>query len=96
MTIPTSKEATIEAAAITQSEVMVFSKRLGQDRQIGAAAVLYRGRVEKKTLRKHMGSEENHTVFEAELISISLATELIKYERHEQMATIRADSQVAK
>jgi len=75
---------------------LVFSDGSGHNGQIGATAVLYRGRVEKKTLRKHMGSEENHTVFEAELISISLATELIKYERHEQMATIRADSQVAK
>ena len=82
MSIPTSKEATIEAATTAHSEVLVFLDRSGHDGQIGAAAVLYRGSAEKKALRKHMGSKEHHTVFEAELLGISLATELIKSESH--------------
>ena len=69
--------------------------RSGHDVQIGATAVLYRGGVEKKPLRKHMGSKEHHTVFEAEILGISLATEMIKAERHVQTATIGAESQAA-
>jgi len=66
--IPKSKEAAIEAATTTHNEVEVFSDRSGHNSQIGAAAVLYRTRIEKRAIRKHMGSEECHTVFEAELL----------------------------
>ena len=43
--------------------------------------VVYRHRVEQGALRKQLGSEEQHTVFEAELLSLSLAAELISKER---------------
>src|SRR5882724_8698497 len=93
MSIPASKEAAIEAAATAHNKVSVFLDRSGHDGQIGATAVLYRGGVEKKPWRKHMGSKEHHMVFEAEILGISLATEMIKAERHIQTATIRAESQ---
>jgi len=45
----------------------------GVDRAIGVAMVLYRDRVEKKTLKKHLGSEDHHTIFEEEVVSLLLA-----------------------
>ena len=56
----------MEAAATAHTKVTVFLDGSGHDGQIRAATVLYRDRAEKKAVRKHMGSEECHTVFEAE------------------------------
>ena len=75
------------------SEVMVFSDRSGKDDQIGATAVLFRDRVECSSLRKHLRSQDHHTVFETELLGLLLAAELIKAEGHIHMVTIGADSQ---
>src|SRR5882724_2945121 len=93
ISIPESKEAAIVALTATQSEVVVFSDGLGQNRQIGSAAVLYKSSVEKCSLRKHMGSEKLHTVFEAEVLGLLLATKLILKETHVQSAIIGANSQ---
>jgi len=57
--------------------------------------VLFRDGVEHSSLRKHLRSQEHHTVFKAELLSLSLAAELIKAEDHVCMAMIGADSQAA-
>ena len=75
------------------SKVTVISDGSGKDGQIGAATVLFRDRVEHSSLRKHLGSQEHHTVFETELRGLSLAAELIKAEGHMHMAMIGADSQ---
>jgi len=88
-----SKEATIEGATAVCSKVMVFSDGSGKDSQIGATTVLFRDRVEHSSLRKHLGSQEHHTVFETELRGLSLAAELIKAEGHIHMAMIGVDSQ---
>ena len=58
-------------------------------------AVLFRDGVECSMLRVCLGSEEHHTVFEAELLGLSLAVELVKSESHVQTVTIGADSQAA-
>src|SRR5882724_8015068 len=46
-------------------------------------------------LRKFMGSEETHTVFEAELLRLSLAVEMLKGKTLVQSLTIGINSQVA-
>ena len=46
-------------------------------------------------LRVCLGSEEHHTVFEAELLGLSLAVKLVKSENHVRTVTIGADSQAA-
>ena len=56
-------------------------------------AVLYRGGAEKRMLRKFMGSEATHTVFEAELLGLSSAMEMLRDERQVQSLTISVDSQ---
>jgi len=75
------------------TEVVVYSDGSALNGQIGAAVVLYRDGTEQGTLRKHLGSEEQHTVFKAEVLNLSLAVELIKIERHIQSAVIGAVSQ---
>jgi len=37
--------------------------------------------VEKWAVRKYMGTEEKHTVYESELVGLSLAAELLKQEQ---------------
>jgi len=93
--IPVSKEAAIEVATAACSEVTVFSDGSGKDGQIGAAMVLFRDGVEHSSLRKHLRSQEHHTVFEAELLGMLLAAELIKAAGHICTAMIGVDSQAA-
>jgi len=78
--IPGSKEEAKLEAVVDRSEVSVFSNGSGHEGGVGAAAMLYRGGVEKHVLRKFMGSKETHTVFEAELLGLSLAVEMLKGE----------------
>jgi len=93
--IPATKEEAITEAAVDRSEVLVFSDGSGQGGEIGSATILFRGGVEKWVVRKYMGTEEKHTVYEAGLVRLSLAAELLKQEWHVQTLTIRADSQAA-
>jgi len=46
-------------------------------------------------VRKFMGSEDRHTVFKAELLSLSLAAELIKDKRQIRTLTVGVDNQAA-
>jgi len=91
--IPDSKEEAMKEAATHRSEATVFSDRSGHEGAIGAAAVLYRGSIEKKAMRKFMGSEDRHMVFEAELLRMSMAAELIKNKRQIRTLTLGVDSQ---
>ena len=46
------------------------------------ATMLYRNGELKETLKKHLGTEAQHTVFEAEVVRLSLAAKLIRRERN--------------
>ena len=46
-------------------------------------------------LRKHIGDECQHTIYEAEVIRLTLAAELIEREGFIKAAIIRADNQAA-
>jgi len=48
---------------------------------------------EQRVLRKHIGDECQHTVYEAEVIGLTLAAELIRQERFVEAAVIGADNQ---
>ena len=93
--IPDSKEEAKQEVEANRSEAMVFSDGLGHEGAIGMAAVLYRGSVEKKAMKKFMGSEDRHMVFKAELLGLSLTAELIKDKRQIQTLTMGVDSQAA-
>jgi len=90
-----SKEEAKQAAEADQSEVVVCSDGSGHEGGIGAVAVLYRGGTERQMLKKYLGGEDRHTVFEAELLSLSLAAEMLKDEGQVQSVMIGVDSQAA-
>ena len=56
---------------------MVYTDGSGQDGKIGAAAVMMRNGRELKALRYHLGSETDHTVYEAEATAVVLALHML-------------------
>ena len=73
----------------------VYSDSSCIDGQIGAAAVMFKQGEEVGTLRKHVGDEYHHTVYEAKVIGLTLAAKLIARERSVETTIIGADNQVA-
>ena len=61
--------------------------------KVGAAAVMFKQGVERQVLRKHVGAESQHTVYEAEVIGLTLAAELIEREGFIEASIIGADNQ---
>jgi ribonuclease HI len=68
--------------AVSSPEIMVFTDRSGINRNIGAAAVMYRkGRHEpSKVLRYHLGSSAEYTSFEAEVVGAIMGIWMIRTE----------------
>ena len=62
------------------SHIRVYTDGSGIEGQIGAAAVLYRDGVLKRTKRLRLGSTKHHTVYEEEGIGLILGLELIREE----------------
>jgi ribonuclease HI len=58
--------------------VQVFCDGSGFEGGVGAAAVLYVNNRVSKILHYHLGSENDHTVYEAEGIGIAMALQLLK------------------
>ena len=78
--IPMTKARALEETVMIWNKTTVYSDRSGQDRQIGAVAVLCRNGVEWSMLRVYLGSADQHTVYKAELLGLSLAAKLIRTE----------------
>ena len=95
MQIPRSKEAVVEAAKSFDTDVRAYSDGSGFNGGIGVSVVLYRNSMEKAILRAHLSSEASHTVFEAEVLRISLVVKLISKETGMCMVMIGSDSQAA-
>lgn len=56
---------------------MIYSDRLGCENQVGAAASLWERGVKKKMLHYHLGTLEEHTVYEVELVGVILGLHLL-------------------
>jgi len=76
-------------------ETNVYSDGSGIDRKIGAAAIMFKQGVETHTLRKLVGDECHHTVYEVEVVRLTLAAQLIASENLIEHVIIGADNQVA-
>ena len=76
--ITSSREESKEADADDKATFKVYTDGSGQDSMAGAAAVLYKGHTLVGLLRYHLGSLEQHTTYEAELIGILLGLWLIR------------------
>ena len=80
-----------EIAKLTQTRVYLDGSCI--DGKIGAAAMMFRQGEEVCTLRKHIGDECHHTVYEAEVIGLTLAAKLIAREHFAENTIIGADNQ---
>lgn len=76
-----------------KADVQVYSDGSGIEGMAGAAAVLFRDGQEIRSLRYQLGPLTRHTTYEAEVVGVLLAAELIRKERAVHTATIRLDSQ---
>ena len=94
--IPSDKEASIREDRQAREVIKIYSDGSIHNGSVGAAAVLYRGGKFKKSLKLHLGPEEEHTVYEAELAGLIMAMHLIKTVKKGKVAcAIGTDSQAA-
>jgi len=63
-------------------EVQVYTNRSGIGSGIGAAVVLFRNGEEKHTLRKYLGKECEHMVFEVEVMGLALVASWLGRDTH--------------
>ncbi|CAK5279173.1 unnamed protein product [Mycena citricolor] len=89
----TTKETAIAQERSDPAKWKVYTDGSGIDGQIGAAAVLYHNGTIKAIARKYMGTDDQHTVYEAEGIGLNLAIGLIAEQRDLQgSVSIYADN----
>ena len=55
----------------------VYSDKSGLNDKIGTAAILYHPNGSTQTLRYHLGSADQHTVYKSEAVGLLLAANLI-------------------
>ena len=93
--LPTKEKAIEEYGKLT-SKTKVFTDGSCIDGKVGAAAVLYVDDRQISTLHFHLGSAEEHTVFEAEVVGLILAAHLLNTSHEATFpAVILADNQAA-
>lgn len=89
------KEA-IQQVQEERADIEIFTDGSGIDRGVGAAVVVYmKGERRLKVLRKYLGKEKAHTVFEAECVGQLMGLEAAKEERGIRTVSIFTDNQVA-
>jgi ribonuclease HI len=91
-----SKETAKAEDLADGTPIKVYTDGSGLEGHIGAAAVLYRNGVLKRTRRMRLGSTEHHTVYEGEGVGLILGLELIREERQvEGMVSMGSDNTAA-
>ena len=70
------------------ADLHAYSDGLGIDRMAGAAAIVFRNGQEVKSIRYLLGPLTCHTTYEAEVVGVLLALELIHREPSISSATI--------
>ena len=74
------KDKALEAAEALHSECRykIYCDGSGYEKKIGAAALLYIGNRLSRTLHFHLGSEDKHTVYEAESVGLLMGLHMLK------------------
>ena len=89
--IASNKEQAIEEVETNEADAKVFTDGSCRDSHVGAATVLYRGGTEKWVVKLYMGTEDEHTVFKAELAAAAIGAKLLNAER-DMRSTIVLDN----
>ena len=91
--IDDDREVAIERAN-QLSGTVVYTDGSGEDKKIGAAAVMMKNGRELSNLRYHLGTETEHTVYEAEAVAVVLALHMLtKLKERLETVTIGTDNQ---
>ena len=94
--IPINKDASKQADANAIERIKVYSDGSAHGGKVGAAAVLKRVGSPDRVLMLHLGTTEQHTVYEAELVGMILGLHLIKTEpRNKVKCALSVDNQAA-
>jgi ribonuclease HI len=90
-------EALAAANTHHNTQVSLYCDGSGFEDGIGASAVLYINKIEQKSLRYHLGPASEHTVYEGELVGLSLALHLLNSLRFQihSYTVIGTDNQAA-
>ena len=79
--IAIDKAQTIQEHDESQDEIKIYSDGSVHGGGVGAAVILYRQGKELWSLTYHLGSDKHHTVYEAEIVRLTLAVQLLIHER---------------
>src|SRR6266481_152092 len=93
MKIAGTREESKAQDAVDQAEIKVYSDGSGHNGQVGAAVALICGDQPVKILHYHLGPLTHHTTYEAEIIGVLLALQLIGKEWSGSMASVKLDNQ---
>jgi ribonuclease HI len=94
--IPPNKDASKRADTAAMEKIKVYSDGSAHNGEVGAAAILKREGKPDRVLKLHLGTTEQHTVYEAELVGMIMGLHLIKTEwtgRH--ACVLNVDNQAA-
>ena len=75
--IATGKDKAIKEHEENRGEIKIYSDGSAHSGGVGAVAVLIRPGKEPRSLTYHLGSERHHTVYEAEIVGLTLAAKLL-------------------
>jgi ribonuclease HI len=94
--IPPSKDESKRADANSVEQIRVYSDGSAHDGKVGAAAILRREGKQDRILKLHLGTTEQHTVYEAELVGMIMGLYLIKTEKRSKVkCVLNVDNQAA-
>jgi ribonuclease HI len=88
-------ETAIQEANNTTEHVQIFTDGSHIEGKVGAAADLWIGNFKATQAQKHLGEDQNYTIFEAELIGIAMAVGIIWDRSYDEPVMIGTDSQAA-
>jgi ribonuclease HI len=78
--IADTREAAADEHLHLTDQIQVYSDGSGANGKIGAAAILFRAGAQPRVLKYHLGTDKEHTVYEAETVGLTLAAKLISTE----------------
>src|SRR6266481_9251049 len=87
--IANTREESKAQDAVDQAEIKVYLDGSGHDGQVGAAVALIHGDQPVKILCYHLGPLTHHMMYEAEVVGVLLALQLIG----KDMASVKLDNQ---